>query len=227
MSYPQTIAIDGPGSAGKTTAGHFLAERLDYLFFDTGSIYRAATWAVQDGGVDIHDEGAVTALAEALNIDILPDLEGGGLTTKVLVNGQDVTGHLHTPDVDAEVSVVAAYAGVRAAMIERQRAIGQRGRVVMMGRDIGTVVLPRADLKIFMTASVESRARRRWEERGRREAYEDVLALLRRRDAIDSGREVAPLRPAEDAFLVDTTDLSLEETLEKIWELVKNWMPKK
>ena len=161
---PSTIAIDGPAASGKSTIGALLAEQLGYIYFDTGVMYRAVTWAALDRGIDIDDEAAVTALAERVRIDVLaPTVEDGRQYT-VMCDGQDVTWAIRAPDVDRAVSPVSAYPGVRAAMTAQQRRIGLGGRVVMVGRDIGTVVLPEADLKIYLDASVEERARRRLRE---------------------------------------------------------------
>jgi cytidylate kinase len=222
---PSTIAIDGPAASGKSTIGELLAQQLGYLYFDTGVMYRAVTWAALDRGIPIADEAAVTALAERLRIDVTPPTAGDGRQYTVLADGVDVTWAIRTPEVNAEVSPVSAYAGVRRALVAQQRRIAEGGQVVMVGRDIGTVVLPDADLKIYLDASVEERARRRWREeqaRGEQSDYETVLASMRRRDEIDSSREVAPLRAAEDAVVLDTTDLSIEEVLAAVKRLIED-----
>lgn len=221
---PSTITIDGPVASGKSTIGELLARRLGYLYFDTGAMYRAVTWAALERGTPIEDEPAVTALAEQLRIDVTPSSVDDGRQYTVLADGVDVTWAIRTPEVDANVSPVSAYPGVRRALVAQQRRIGQRGRVVMVGRDIGTVVLPDADLKIYLDASVEERARRRWREmgaRGEEANYKAVLASMRRRDEIDSHREVSPLCVAEDAVVVDTTDLSIEEVLAEVERLIE------
>jgi len=202
-----------------------LARRLDYLYLDTGAMYRAVTWAALERGIPIEDEGAVTSLAEQLRIDVTPSSVDDGRQYTVLADEMDVTWAIRRPEVDANVSPVSAYVGVRRALTARMRRIGQRGRVVMVGRDIGTVVLPDADLKIYLDASVEERARRRWREireRGEEADYGAVLASMRRRDRIDSSRAVAPLKPAGDAVVVDTTDLSIEEVLAKVERLIES-----
>jgi cytidylate kinase len=217
-----TIAIDGPAASGKSTVGHQLADRLGYLYFDTGVMYRAVTWAALDRQVSVADEPAVTTLAEALTIDVTAPHELDGRQVTVLVDGQDATWAIREPAVEAHVSRVSAYPGVRAAMVAQQRRIAARGRIVMVGRDIGTVVLPDADLKIYLDASPEERARRRWceeQDRGIRRTYDEVLAEVRRRDRIDSTRQVAPLRPAEDATTVDSTALSIEAVVAEILAL--------
>jgi cytidylate kinase len=221
---PSTIAIDGPAASGKSTIGEALARRLGYLYFDTGVMYRAVTWAALTRGISIADEAAVTALAERLHIDVLQPTVDDGRQYTVLADGEDVTWAIRTPEVDANVSPVSAYAGVRRALVAQQRRIAAGGQVVMVGRDIGTVVLPEADLKVYLDASVEERARRRWREireRGEDADYEAVLAAMRRRDEIDSNRRVSPLRPAADAVIVDTTGLSIEEVLARVEQLVE------
>jgi cytidylate kinase len=218
-----TIAIDGPAAAGKSTIGELLAKRLGYLYLDTGAMYRAVTWVALEQGIDIADEQAITALAERVEINITRPTVDDGRQYTVYANGQDVTWQIRRPEVDANVSPVSAYPGVRKALTEQQRRIGRRGCIVMMGRDIGTVVLPDADLKIYLGATVEERARRRHHEileRGEEADYEKVLASMRRRDKIDSEREAAPLRPADDAIIIDTTGLSIAEVLTKVEELI-------
>lgn len=225
MSKPSTIAIDGPAAAGKSTIGELLAQRLGYLYLDTGAMYRAVTWIALQQGMDIADEEAITALAESVEINITRPTVDDGRQYTVYANGQDVTWKIRRPEVDANVSPVSAYPGVRQALTEQQRRIGRRGRIVMMGRDIGTVVLPNADLKIYLEATVEERAHRRHREileRGEDADYGGVLASMRRRDEIDSRREAAPLRPADDAIIIDTTDLSIAEVLAKVEELVRS-----
>ena len=218
-----TIAIDGPAAAGKSTIGEALAGRLGYLYFDTGVMYRAVTCVALDRDIPIEDEKAVTALAERLHIDVKPPTVADGRQYTVLADGVDVTWAIRSPEVNAGVSPVSAYAGVRHAMVAQQRRVAAGGPVVMVGRDIGTVVLPDADLKIYLDASVKERARRRWQElkeRGQEEAYEIVLASMRRRDRIDSSRAVSPLRVAEDALVLDTTDLGFEEVLAEVERLI-------
>ncbi|MCL4560455.1 MAG: (d)CMP kinase [Chloroflexi bacterium] len=218
MTLPRIIAIDGPAASGKSTLGCKLAEYLGYLFFDTGIMYRAVTWAAIQQGLNLDDETAITALAERIQIDVLPPSLGDGRDYDVLVDGEDVTWPIRKVEIDANVSQVSAYRGVRLAMTQQQRRIGSRGKVVMVGRDIGTVVLPEADLKIFLTASASERARRRYEEllaRGEPESYEQILEGLRRRDQIDSNREVAPLRKAEDAITIDSDGLTIDQVFEK------------
>jgi cytidylate kinase len=215
---PAIIAIDGPAASGKSTLGRRLADALGYLFFDTGVMYRAITWAALQRGVDVRDETAVTALAESTSIDVRPP-SSPDRACDVLVEGKDITWETRRPEVDANVSIVSAYPGVRRALGQQQRRIGQRGRVVMVGRDIGTVVLPEADLKIYLDASTGERARRRFEEivaRGGAADLNEIQAKVEERDRIDSTRAVAPLRPAEDAIHLDSDKMSADEVFETV-----------
>ena len=201
-----------------------VADQVGYLYFDTGVMYRAVTWAALNRNISVGDEPAVTALAKGLDIDVLSPTAGDGRQYTVLVDGQDATWAIREPAVDASVSKVSAYPGVRAAMVLQQRRIAGRGSIVMVGRDIGTVVLPEADLKIYLDAAAEERARRRWSEeqaRGVDRGYDDVLAEVRRRDRIDSTRKVAPLKPAVDAIILDSTALSIEAVVSTILELAE------
>jgi len=221
---PSTIAIDGPAASGKSTVGELLARHLGYLYFDTGVMYRAVTWAALLRSVPVQDEAAVTALAAQLRIDITPPTVDDGRQYTVLADGVDVTWAIRAPEVDADVSTVSAYPGVRRALVVQQRRVAGEGRVVMVGRDIGTVVLPDADLKLYLDASVEERARRRWREvwaRGEDADYEPVLVLMRRRDEIDSGRKVSPLRAADDAVVLDTTGMDIGEVVAHVERLVE------
>ncbi len=224
MKIPNTIAIDGPAASGKSTLGKLLAEELGYLFFDTGIMYRAVTWAAVSRNIPIDDEPAVTSLAETTRIDIRPPSKQDGRACDVLLDGMDITWETRCPKVEANVSPVSAYKGVRQALTAQQRRIGLRGRVVMVGRDIGTVVLPEADLKIFLDASAEERARRRYDEivgRGETAEYEAILAGVRNRDQIDSSRSVAPLCPAKDAVIINSDTLTAKEVFNNIVSLWK------
>lgn len=216
------IAIDGPAASGKSTIGKRLADALDYLFFDTGVMYRAITWLVLQRGLDIDDEAAITTLAESVLIEVLPPSQDDGRACDVFVEGQDITWQTRRPEVDANVSVVSAYPGVRRALSAQQRRVGRRGQVVMVGRDIGTVVLPDADLKIYLDATAEERARRRYDEiiaRGESADYDVILAKVIERDRIDSTREVAPLKIAKDAIVVDSNNLNAEQVFLQILAL--------
>jgi cytidylate kinase len=219
MSLPNVIAIDGPAASGKSTIGSRLAKRWDYLYFDTGLMYRAVTWLVLARGLSPLDEEQVTALAEEIDIDVQTPSRDDGRDYDVLVDGQDITWKIRTPEVDAHVSVISAYPGVRRALTSQQRRIGSRGEVVMVGRDIGTVVLPEAELKIFLDASVEERATRRFNqrrERGEQVEYQEIVRVMKKRDQIDSSREVAPLRAAGDAVVINTDDLTIDEVVDEI-----------
>ena len=224
MTLHTIIAIDGPAASGKSTVGEKLAGELGYLFFDTGVMYRAITWAALDRLHSVEDEAAISRLANSVTIDVLPPSKKDGRQCDVLIDRRDVTQEIRRPRVEAHVSQVAAYPAVRVAMTAQQRRIAQRGNVVMVGRDIGTVVCPGARLKIFMVASPEVRARRRLDEmlqRGETASYETILNAMRRRDHIDSTRAMAPLKVAEDAIVIDTNDLTIEQVLEKVRELLK------
>lgn len=224
MTIPRTIAIDGPAASGKSTLGERLARRLGYLYFDTGVMYRAVTLKALQTGTDVYDEPGVTRLAEIIVIDVRQASVNDGRMYDVLLDGVDVTWEIRSAPVAANVSVVSTYAGVRKAMTEQQRRIGLQGNVVMVGRDIGTVVLPDADLKIYLDASAEERARRRFVEeqaRGIPTSYEDILDNVRTRDKIDSSREVAPLRPAEDAIILNSDHLDADGVLEAAIRLVE------
>ena len=219
MPRPRTIAIDGPASAGKSTLGERLAKALGYIYFDTGVMYRAVTWETLRLEIPIEDEAAVTALAERLAINVTRPSVDDGRQYDVFVDGVDVTWEIRRPEVDAQVSPVSTYAGVRRALTAQQRAIGLRGEVVMVGRDIGTVVLPEAELKVYLDASPENRARRRLAEmlaRGCHTDYETVLDIIRNRDRIDSGRAVAPLRRAADAIYLVNDEMTVDQEVAHI-----------
>ena len=228
MTRPSTIAVDGPAASGKSTIGGLLAERLGYLYFDTGVMYRAVTWVAIERGIPVDDEPAVNSLAERLQIDVIRPTVDDGRQYTILADGQDVTWEIRRPEVDMGVSPVSAYAGVRAALTAQQRRIAQKGKIVMVGRDIGTVVLPDADLKIYLDATLQERAGRRYREtlaRGEAADFDQVLVSVQRRDEIDSGRALAPLRAARDAIVIDTTAMGIQEVLERVLALVDGWHP--
>ena len=221
---PSIIALDGPAASGKSTVGLRLADALGYLFFDTGVMYRAVTWIALNHDMDLHDEAAISQMAETAEIDIRPPSKNDGRACDIVLADKDITWDVRSGDVEASVSLVAAYAGVRTALSGQQRRIGLRGKVVMVGRDIGTVVLPEADLKVYMDASAEERARRRVKDitsRGEPANYDEILKKMIERDRLDSTRAVAPLRPADDALVLDTDRLSEEEVFAKILEMCK------
>lgn len=223
MPDQMVIAIDGPAAAGKSTIAQLIAERLGFLFFDTGVMYRAATYAALREEIAIEDESAVTSIAEDINIDIQPPTITDGRVYDVLLNGKDITWEIRSAAIDQHVSQVSMYRGVRNAMTLKQREIGLRGDVVMVGRDIGTVVLPEADHKIFLEATVEERAMRRYKERearGEAVVLEEILQSMVARDETDTNREYAPLLAHPDALTVDTTKMSINEVVEAILQLI-------
>ena len=221
----EIIAIDGPGGSGKSTIGKLLADYLNYLFVDTGVMYRAVTLAALEKGINVEDESKVSRIAEEIEITLQSPSETDGRDCDVLIDGEDVTWDIRSPEVDNHVSIISAYPAVRETLSKKQRQIGLQGNVVMMGRDIGTIILPDADLKIYLDASIEERANRRYQERLSRDEkvdYEPILSVLRERDKIDSTREVAPLKPADDAVVIDTDGYSIQEVFEKILDLREN-----
>jgi cytidylate kinase len=215
------VALDGPGSSGKSSVGAASAIELGYRFCDTGLLYRAVTWLALRRGVEVDDPRALVALVD--EVEFAPDDQGR--LRRVLVDDVDHTDDVRGPDVDEAVSAVSSVPELRAALLDRQRHLAAEGGIVMAGRDIGTVVLPDADLKIFLDASVEERARRRAEERGLApdspEAVE-ILAHLRRRDILDSTRAVAPLRPADDALILRTDGNAFEDTVAQVVAAVRS-----
>lgn len=217
------IAIDGPAASGKSTAAYLLAKKLGFIYLDTGAMYRALTWKALDENIDIENEDSLSRLAKKVKIKIYPQKDQPGV--RVYVNEKDVSLLIRTPAVNKWVSVVSKVPGVRVAMVDMQRKIAQEKSVVAEGRDIGTVVFPEADVKIFLVASLEERAKRRWRElkqRGIGCSLEDVERELETRDKLDKERDISPLRKARDAFLIDNTHLGISETLEKILSIVKN-----
>jgi CMP/dCMP kinase len=206
------VALDGPGSSGKSSAGAAAALQLGYRFADTGLLYRAVTWLALERGLSLADEAGLVSLAEA--IELAPDLQGR--LDQIRANGRDVTELVHGSTIDRRVSEVASQPAVRSALVPRQRALVAGGQIILAGRDIGTVILPDADLKIYLDASVEERARRRAEERGLRHGSPESIAILeelRRRDAVDSGRSAGPLRVPPDATIIRTDGNTFEETV--------------
>jgi CMP/dCMP kinase len=219
-----TIAIDGPAASGKSTVGEHVARKMDYIYLDTGVMYRAVTWAALDRGIPIEDDAAISQLAEDLEIRVLRPTEDDGRQVTVLADGTDITWEIRSPRVNRGVSPVSAYPGVRQALTARQRAIGKEGGVVMVGRDIGTVVLPDAEVKVYLDASLRERARRRHlEDRrsGKESDLAEVMADLERRDQIDSTRAAAPLRAADDATIIDSTNMTASQVVELVLALVR------
>ena len=220
MTKEIRIAIDGPAAAGKSTIAKLVAEKLGYTYIDTGAMYRALTYKAIGAGIDLDKAAKVEALLSGTEID----LKAGDKGQTVWLDGRDVTDEIRTDAVTNGVSAVSAHPGVRAYMVAAQRKMAEEGGVVMDGRDIGTAVLPDAELKIFMTASVEERACRRHAEnlkRGFDSSLEQLAQDIALRDKKDSEREISPLKQAEDAILLDTTSMSISEAAEAIMELVR------
>lgn len=220
MMKKLTIAIDGPAGAGKSSVAKVLAARLHYLYIDTGAMYRAFTWAVQQQQVALDDDQAVNKLLAAIDIRLQPLAD----ICRVFVNGTEVTDAIRTQQVSSQVSAVAALPQVREKLVVLQRQMAKDGGVILDGRDIGTVVLPDADLKIFLTASVASRARRRYlemQQKGSQETYAEIAKSIQQRDDMDSHRAVSPLKKADDAVVVDNSELDLQQTAEAILQLIK------
>jgi cytidylate kinase len=216
------IAIDGPAAVGKTTVGRRVAQRLDWTFFDTGVLYRALTWLAQQRRLSIDDAGELAGLAATLDVRVQAPTVADGRDADVLLDGRDITWAIRAPEIDRDVSPVAALPAVRAALVAPQRNAARTGRAVVVGRDIGTVIFPDAALKIFLQAATEERARRRGAElaaRGHQRALGDVLAELQARDTLDSGRADAPLVAAADAVLLQTEGRTVEEVVDRIVNL--------
>lgn len=215
-----TVAIDGPAGAGKSSAARLAAGNVHYLYIDTGAMYRAITWAILQHHVDIQDEAAVSAFIQPLSVRLEPLAD----TCRVYVNDAEITEEIRTQTISSHVSSVAALAVVRQKLVQLQRDMAKQGGVILDGRDIGTVVLPDADIKIFLTASVHSRAKRRYLEmqaKGSTETLEEIENSIAHRDYLDSHRAVSPLKQADDAMLLDNSELNLEETADVITKLIR------
>ncbi|MEM8858282.1 MAG: (d)CMP kinase [Chloroflexota bacterium] len=224
-NYPTTITIDGPAASGKTTIGYQLAEKLGYIFLDTGVMYRAVTLAALNQAIDPHNEPAVIKVAENLKFEIQPEKNHpDGRHYTVLVNGEDATWEIRKTEVNQNVSAVSAYPEVREQMVRLQREFAEGNNVVMVGRDIGTVVLPDAPVKLYLEASAEIRARRRMGDHLNRNyntvEFEKILADIIRRDQIDSSREHSPLKPAADAIVIDTSTMTPDGVLDTMWQAI-------
>lgn len=218
MDIRINIALDGPAASGKSTTARLLAELLNYVYIDTGAMYRAATLAVLQDDVDINDEDAVTSCVNFHTISIKIDNQG----QRTYLDNVDITDQIRTPKINRSISVISSYADVRQAMVAQQRRLAKNGGVVMDGRDIGTVVLPDAELKVFMIAGLEERAWRRYKElqkNGIKQDLQDVRREITERDRIDSSRSQAPLRKADDALELDTSSLTIEEQV----KIIKEW----
>ncbi|MEX2103976.1 MAG: (d)CMP kinase, partial [Bacilli bacterium] len=218
-----SIAIDGPAGAGKSTVARKVAEQLNFVYIDTGAMYRAVTWKSIDEGITMNDDEKIVSIANSIKIEFHRSKNG----QLVYVNGVDITEGIRSTDVTNQVSYVSSLGGVREKLVELQQKMADAGGVVMDGRDIGTIVLPHAELKIFLTASIEERARRRYEEmknKGYMGSIEDVKLEMMLRDDKDSRREISPLRQAEDALLLDTTGLTIDGVVGKIVNLGRTKM---
>lgn len=216
------IAIDGPAASGKSAVGAAVAHRLGYRFFDTGAMYRAMTWHALRRGVDVHNPAALAALVNDAAIEVRESAHNATEATVVLIDGADATPHLREPAVESNVSLVSRVPAVRQGLVRIQRDLARQGGVAMAGRDIGTIVLPDAELKVYLDASREVRAQRRLKqivEAGGEADYEALLADLARRDGIDSSREASPLTAAPDAVIINTDEMSVDEVVEHIVEL--------
>src|SRR5574341_751628 len=223
-SRPRVIAVDGSAASGKSTVGRRLAARLGYPFLDTGIMYRAITYAALERGTNLSDDDALSDLAASVEIAVGLPVPGSDGAATITVDGVDVTSRLRGAAVEESVSLVSRVPGVRDALVQKQREIAAGREIVMAGRDIGTVVLPAADLKIYLDASLEERAARRHREfdrLGRNVTEEEVMQDIRRRDQIDSQRAVSPLRPADDAVVIDTDGLTLDEVMDRVLALVE------
>ena len=214
------IAIDGPAGAGKSSISKVVANELGYLYIDTGAMYRGVTWAVLDSHVDVNDQKEVEALLPSLDLTLEPTASA----CKVYVKGQNVTDLIRQQQINENVSTIASYKGVREYLVERQQAMAAIGGVILDGRDIGSVVLPNAELKIYLTASVDARAKRRWLEvqgTSNEQPLEDIKKNVESRDEMDKNRDESPLVCVEDAIIVDSSNMTFDETVEHILHLVQ------
>ena len=214
------IAIDGPAGAGKSSISKVVANELGYLYIDTGAMYRGVTWAVLDSHVDVNNQKDVEALLPSLDLTLEPTASA----CKVFVKGQDVTDLIRQQQINENVSTIASYKGVREYLVERQQAMAAVGGVILDGRDIGSVVLPNAELKIYLTASVDARAKRRWLEvqgTSNEQPLEDIKKNVESRDEMDKNRDESPLVCVEDAIVVDSSNMTFDETVEHILHLVQ------
>lgn len=214
------IAIDGPAGAGKSSISKVVANELGYLYIDTGAMYRGVTWAVLDSHVNVKNQKDVESLLPSLDLTLEPTANA----CKVFVKGQDVTNLIRQQQINENVSTIASYKGVREYLVERQQAMAAVGGVILDGRDIGSVVLPKAELKIYLTASVDARAKRRWLEvqgTSNEQSLEDIKKNVESRDEMDKNRDESPLVCVEDAIVVDSSNMTFDETVEHILHLVQ------
>ncbi len=221
MEHYYAVAIDGPSGAGKSTLAQALARALGFVYVDTGAIYRSVGYYARQRGIDPADRAAVEGLLPEISLEMVYGEDG---LQHMILNGQDVTKEIRLPEISLYASRVSAIPAVRAFLMDMQRDMAKHHSVIMDGRDIGTVVLPGADVKLFLTASAEDRARRRFlelQERGTPEPYEKLLAEMRERDANDASRAAAPLRPAEDAVILDTTGNTFQQSFDLLLRTIK------
>lgn len=222
VTIKSVIAIDGPAGAGKSTIARKLAQKLQYKHLDTGAMYRAVTWLTLKNDIKLKEKRKISQLAKNIDISFSkPDKDG---KSKIFVNNKDITKAIRKPHVDNNVSNVARIKGVRKALVKQQRKMAQKGKIIMDGRDIGSRVLPDADLKIYLTASVEERAKRRYndlKEKDENIDFEEVKKQIIKRDKIDTNRDISPLVKTEDAVCIDTTDKSINKTVSVIYKLIK------
>ena len=214
------IAIDGPAGAGKSSISKVVANELGYLYIDTGAMYRGVTWAVLDSHVNVNNQKDVESLLPLLDLTLEPTANA----CKVFVKGRDVTDLIRQQQINENVSTIASYKGVREYLVERQQAMAAVGGVILDGRDIGSVVLPKAELKIYLTASVDARAKRRWLEvqgTSNEQSLEDIKNNVESRDEMDKNRDESPLVCVEDAIVVDSSNMTFDETVEHILHLVQ------
>lgn len=217
------IAIDGPAASGKSTTAQFLAEKLGYVYIDTGAMYRACALKAKKMGIDINDEESIRELLD--NIDIR--IENHHSKNRIFLDGEDVSEDIRADDISALASAISAIPAVRYKMVELQRKMGEKGGVILDGRDIGTYVFPTAEVKFFLTASPEVRAKRRWlelQQKGINKDFSEVLADLVKRDNNDSQRALAPLKKADDAIEVDTSNMTIEEQTDYLYQIIRSRM---
>jgi cytidylate kinase len=213
--HQMKIAIDGPAASGKSTTAKRVAQNLDYQYIDSGAMYRAVTLAVLEAGIDIHNEAAIADLAENLSIRL------DGQCT--YLGERDITNEIRKPEITAVISIVSAHPSLREIMVRKQQQLSTNGGVVMDGRDIGTVVLPDAEVKIYMLATVMERAQRRYKElkaKGLKTTIDEIKNDILNRDRIDSERDIAPLKPAVDAVIIDTTNMTIEQQIAKVMQVI-------
>ena len=217
------IAIDGPAASGKSTTAQLLAQKLGYVYIDTGAMYRACALKAKKMGIDINDEESIRELLDDIDIRI----ENHNSKNRIFLDGEDVSEDIRADDISALASAISAIPAVRYKMVELQRKMGEKGGVILDGRDIGTFVFPTAEVKFFLTASPEVRAKRRWlelKQKGVNKDFSEVLADLVKRDNNDSQRALAPLKKADDAIEIDTSNMTIEEQTDCLYQIIRSRM---